>query len=564
MKRINERTLHTDVLIIGAGGAGLRAAIAAKSRNVDVLVVSKGVFPEGCNTASAGGMMLAPLSKSDSVQQYIEDTMKAGCGINYPELVKVLAGQAAHRALDLERYGVNYAKSNGEILLAPSPDCTVARGLSGGVPYSGDWFNALVQEVERLGIPVLDHFVVMDLIRTNGAVAGAVGFEAMRETLVSIVSKSVVLATGGAGNLYAFTSNKRGITGDGLVMAYKAGARLSHLEFVQMRQCIIHPEGLRGRLPPFDGFVSSGGRFYNGLHERYMRRYHPDKVEAVTRAEITKCAQLEIMAGRESRHGGVYGDLSDVPIEELMSVQLFMDACRQEHFDPTFQSYEWGPASHHCIGGVIITPDCETGVSGLFAAGEVTAGVQGANRIGGNALTETQVFGAIAGEKAARSVEAAKIRPLACGYADHIKARLLTILNKEGGIDYQEVRSQITALMSRYVGVIRHEDGLRQARTALQAIEAKHIHDLCLTEDRSFRRVAEFLEVENLLMLANITTQAALLRTESRGTHHRQDYPETDPEWEKHLVFRLTPLGAEVEAVPAGIQATTIPQALFL
>lgn len=546
---MNEKTLKTDVLVIGAGGAGLRAAIAARNKNVDVLVVSKGVFPQGCNTYAAGGVMLAPLNRKDTPEKYFKDTMNAGGGVNYPGLVKILTDQAAKRALDFEQYGLDYARDQGEIRVLSTPDCTVPRALPGGEPYSGDWFKFLVDEAARLDIPVLDQFVVMDLINDHNSIAGAVGFEKETDTFVTVLSKSIVLATGGAGNIYACTSNDPGTTGDGVVMAYRAGAALSHLEFVQMRQCIIHPEGLQGILPPFDGFVATGGRFYNGIHERYMKHYHPEKAEAVTRAEIAKCAQLEIMAGKNSPHGGVYGDLSDVPADVMMSVKKFMKACHKIKFNPAFQCYEWALASHHCMGGVVINESCETDVPGLFAAGEVVAGIQGANRMGGNALTETQVFGAIAGENAAnRSRDIKKTVP-GLQAADRAKQRISTLLKKDSGSDHEAVRSKINEVMSQYVGVLRNEDGLRKAEAVLEKIENEQIHDLCLTRDRSFNSISKLLEVEHMLVLARLTARAARIRTESRGAHQRQDFPKTDNNWEKHLVFRLNKIEPAVKKV---------------
>ncbi|WP_300460810.1 FAD-binding protein [Desulfobacula sp.] len=550
---MNEKTLTTDVLVIGAGGAGLRAAIAARNKNVDVLVVSKGLFPEGCNTHAAGGVMLAPLNSEDSPEKYFKDTMTAGGGMNYPGLVKILTDNAAQRALDLEQYGIDYARDKGKIRVWPTPDGTVPRALPGGQPYSGDWFKCLVDEVARLNIPVLDQFVVMDLIKDHKSLAGAVGFEKETDTFVTVLSKSIVLATGGAGSIYAFTSNDPGITGDGLGMAYRAGAALSHLEFVQMRQCIIHPEGLKGMLPPFDGFVATGGRFYNGIHERYMKRYHPDRSEAVTRAEMATCAQLEIMAGKHGPHGGVYGDLSDVPPDTLMSTKKFMTACRKANFDPAFQSYEWAPASHYCMGGVVISESCETSVPGLFAAGEVVAGIQGANRMGGNALTETQVFGAIAGKTAADRSRVVKKSSPGSQTADRAKQRISTLLKKDSGSDHEAVRVTINEIMSQHVGVIRNEGGLGKAEAVLEKIETGQIHDLCLTRDRSLNSMSRLLEVEHLLTLARLMARAARIRTESRGTHQRQDFPGTDKAWEKHLVFQINNIGPALVPVAQGL-----------
>jgi fumarate reductase (CoM/CoB) subunit A len=319
---------------------------------------------------------------------------------------------------------------------------------------------------------------------------------------------------------------------------------------MQMRQNIIYPEGLRGMLPPYDGFITEGGRFYNGLHERYMRRYHPEKLEKLSRAEITKCAQLEINAKRQSAHGGIYGDLSDVPKERIYSVESFIKACKDEGFDPTYQCYEWAPASHHFMGGVVINANCETGIGGLYAAGEVVAGVHGANRMAGNALTETQVFGAIAGKNAASQ---AKTRALICpssSLARLEKERLIMLFNRNEGVDYKQIRAEITEILSHHVGVIRDEDGLKSAIDSLEEIKRNKLGHLYLSGERSFKALSELLEVENLLTLGQLVAQAAMLRTESRGAHYRKDYSATSHEWEKNIFFQMVGINQTTRIVP--------------
>ena len=493
---------------------------------------------------------MAPVNKDDSQERYISDTMRSGGQVNYPELVKVLAKHAVERALDLEKYGLAYAREGGELKAFPHPECDVPRALPGGAGYSGDWFRSLVNEIVRLNIPVMKNLVVTNLIKKRDTVVGAVGFNRETGILVTIVAKSIVLATGGAGHLYSFSTNVSGITGDGHVMAYRAGAALSHLEFMQMRQNIIYPEGLRGMLPPYDGFINDGGRFYNGLHERYMRRYHPEKLEKLNRAEITKCAQLEISAKRQSVHGGIYGDLSDVPQERIYSVESFIKACKTAGFDPTYQCYEWAPASHHFMGGIVINAACQGGVDGLYAAGEVAAGVHGANRMAGNALTETQVFGAIAGNNAAFQAKIrASIGP-SSSFSKLEKERLIRLFNRNEGIDHKQIRTKITEILSNHVGVIRDEDGLKLAIDSLEEIRRNQIGHLYLSEERSFKALSELLEVENLLTLGQLVAQAALLRTESRGAHYRKDYPATSHEWEKNILFQLVGFDQTTKIVP--------------
>ncbi|WP_459868099.1 FAD-dependent oxidoreductase [Endothiovibrio diazotrophicus] len=546
--------MTTDVLVIGAGGAGLRAAIEADDRGVDVRVVSKGAFPAGCNTILAGGVMLAPLAKADSAEKYRTDTLRNGAQMNYPHLVQRLVEEAAERARDLKRFGTEQLEENGQFDIRDANGCSVPRALPAGRPYSGDWIKGLVEEVRRREIPVHERIMVVDLLKTDGAVSGAVGIDLQSGALCSFAAKTVVLASGGGGHLYAFSTNAPGITGDGYALAYRAGARLSHMEFVQMRQCIIHPPALKGVLPPFDGFVSTGGRLYNGLHERYMRRYHPDRLERVTRAELARCAQLEIMAGRQSPHGGIYGDLSDVPSDQLNRVEKFTRACAAAGIDPAWQPYEWSLAAHHFMGGVVIDERCATGVPGLFAAGEVVAGVHGANRMGGNALTETQVFGAIAGRSAATAAQASAPTALRRPGTDALRQRVVRLRDRNRGTDHRAVRRRVVETISQFVGVIRNGDGLRTAVERIEAIRNRDAEPLSLLGERSPDALAAFFETENILLLGALMARAALRRTESRGAHQREDYPETSEAWRKHIVFhqengrmRMTEVTAEAE-----------------
>ena len=339
--------------------------------------------------------------------------------------------------------------------------------------------------------------------------------------------------------MYRLTTNPIGLTGDGFALAYRAGALLSGMEFVQSRICMINPKGMRGTPPPGDGLVTKGGRFYNALCERFMRKYHPEKLELVTRAQMSICAQREIQAGRGTPNGGVYGDLSGVPAEELFKFEKFMKNCAKENFDPSWQPYEWAPGVHHFMGGVLINENCETGIDGLFTAGESAAGVHGANRLAGNALTETQVFGAIAGGNAAKRGLSRPFKGLPSGKVDAARERVKAVLKREKGFDALEIKAEITEIMSLFVGVTRNGEGLRKAEESLGRINADKIGKLCLVGEKSLKAVSSLMEVENLLMVGELVTSAARLRTETRGAHNRDDYPETDKGWLKNIVFKL-------------------------
>jgi fumarate reductase (CoM/CoB) subunit A len=552
---MKERSLRTEVLVVGSGGAGLRAAIEAKKIGADVLIVSKGGFPSGCTAVAMGGM-LAAFDREDSADRHFDDTVRGGNQLNNRNLVRLLVDHAVERARDLERYGTDFEKRGEKYRLFPYTGSSVPRGVVALEPYRGGYIKGLVKEVRRLGISVVEHVMITDLLKERDTIVGAAGLELEADTLLVIGAKAVVLAAGGGGNLYHLTTNPAGITGDGYVLAYRAGAQLQDMEFIQGRVCMIFPEAMRGIPPPGDGLVTIGGRFYNKLCERYMGKYHPEKFELVTRAQMAICAQREIQAGRCGPHGGVFGDLSGVPKGELSKFKGFMEACAAENFDPTWQPYEWAPGAHHFMGGVVINERCETGVPGLYAAGEVATGIHGANRLAGNALTETQVFGALAGRHAAEAARLGSPRAVPPGQADVIRDRISKVLGRDGGVDPLEVKNEITGIMSRYLGVIRDEDGLRKAAKMLERIKEGEIGTLCIRGERSFKTLAELLEVENLLMVGCLVTKAALLRKETRGAHNREDYPELDEAWARNIVLQWDKGKTRVEMKPIGLNNT--------
>jgi len=551
VEQLKEKRLEADVLIVGAGGAGIKAAIEVKNQGLNPLVVSKGQFPTGCVTAIAMGAMLAPFHKDDSVHLHIEETLRGGNYLNNPNLVHLLVTKAADRAKELDRYGTDFDKEEKDYKLFPFTGSSVPRGVLANDPYRGGFFRGLVKEAGRIGITIMDHVMVIDLIKDKNIVVGAIALEMTTDALLFIQAKSVILATGGAGNLYSLTTNPPGVTGDGYALAYRAGAELADMEFVQTRACMIFPQGMRGTPPPGDGLVTLGGRFYNGLCERYMGKYHPDKFELVTRAEMAKCAQKEIMEGRHSPHKGVYGDLSGVPKEQLVKFKGFMESCAAERFDPTWQPYEWAPGAHYFMGGIVINERCETEVEGLYAAGEAQAGTMGANRLAGNALTETQVFGSIAGESAAKRAFAVPKIPIPVSEANLITDGLTEILKKDRGFDFLEVKDQITQTMSLYAGDFRNEEGLRKAAQVLDKIKEDKLSNVFLGGERSFKRLGALLEVENLLTVGQMIISAAMMRTETRGAHNREDHPQLDDvNWLKNIVIRSVNNRMKLEARP--------------
>jgi fumarate reductase (CoM/CoB) subunit A len=531
--------LDMDVLIIGAGGAGLRAAIEADKKGVKTTIVSKGRFPSGC-TQYAMGLMQAAYDPRDTPNIHLRDTLIGGRFINDQRLVKLMANEASERVLDLEEFGTSFQKEKGKYRLFPSGGCTYPRGVVSSGPYEGGFIKGLEKEVKERGIEVFEHVMVTRLLTETEGVNGATGLKLQTGDFLAFKAKTTILATGGAGQLYQLTTNPPDVTGDGYALAYGAGAELMDMEFIQSRACIVHPVMLRGTPPPADGLVAVGGRFYNGVCQRYMKKYDAVKIENVTRDLVAIYACKEIKEGRGTPHGGIYNDLSAVPEEELQRFTSFLKTCKTEGIDPRWQPIEWAPGVHHFMGGVTINERAESTVSALYACGEVTAGVHGANRIAGNALTDTQVFGAIAGEFAAKKALSKAIPKINETQIDAERKRVFDIYDREDGVDAEEARRKIQAIMERYVGVVRKGDELTIVLDKLERIGKKEVPCLCISGEKTYRKLGEALEVINFVDVGKMVARAALIRTESRGAHYREDSPEQDDKnWLKNIIIRL-------------------------
>jgi len=287
--------LDTEVLIIGAGGAGIRAAIEAQEKGSKVIVVTKGKFPSGCSSVAMGSFQAAH-GAEDSPDTHFLDTIIGGRHLNNRKLVRLLVNEALQRTQDLDDYGTEILKEEGKYKLKATPGAKYPRGVLTIDPYMGGFMRGMVEKVKHLGIEVFENVMITKLLSQNGVVVGATGIDIQREQFFVFKSKSTVLATGGAGNIYALTTNPPDVTGDGYALAYHVGVELMDMEFVQFRACTAYPEALRGTPPPGDGMVSLGGRFYNARGERYMKRYDPTNAEIVTRDIMMINTHKEIKA----------------------------------------------------------------------------------------------------------------------------------------------------------------------------------------------------------------------------------------------------------------------------
>lgn len=545
----NYELVKTDVLVIGAGGAGTRAAIEAKRKGVEVALVAKGGFPSGCTPRAMGGYQAAYIPE-DSPEAHFRDTVIGGVYVNDQRLVKIMAQEALQRLKDLEEFGTQFIRDeSGNYRLIHASGTSYMRNF---VAVAGEFMRGLINEVQRLGVQVYPNVVILDLLKKGDSVVGAVGFNWKDGGYYVFKAKSTVMATGGLGHMYPLTSNPPDVTGDGYAIAYRAGAELMDMEFIQWMTCVVHPPSLRGFPPPYDGWVAHGARFYNALGERYMKKYDREKLENVTRDIVCITAYREIKAGKATQHGGLYMDLSGVPDQIVKAWEKVWKAYQALGIDITWQPIEWAPGVHHCMGGIRINERCESSVPGLYAAGEATGGVHGANRVGGNALTDTQVFGARAGAFAAE-------RAKSIGEVDVDEAQVEKciktaedIYERKEGVPASQLKSRIQKIMEDYVGVIKTGDGLKKALAELESIEVNELPKVYLGDERSYKALAEAIDVVNMVCTGKIIASAALYRTESRGAHYREDYPERDDKnWLKNVVVKLEAGKMVVTAVPA-------------
>jgi len=537
-----ERSIHEcDVLVIGSGGAGCRAAIEAKKHNLDVIIVSKGLsFKSGCTTLAEGGYNAAfgYVDLEDSVESHFADTMKGGADLNDMKLVQILVNESKDRLIELESYGAIFDRQeSGKLNQRPFGGQSFRRTCFQGDRTGHEMMMALKEEVIRQKIKTVDEVAITSLImdEKNEGVIGACGISLKDTNFMVFKSKSVILASGGAGWLYPVTSNAVQKTGDGYALAYDVGADMIDMEEVQFHPTgMLYPESRRGVLVT-EAVRGEGGKLFNVNMERFMTNYD-ERGELATRDVVARAIYNEIREGRGTENGGVYLDvthLSQELIEEKLETMLlqFLDV----GVDIRTQAMEVAPTAHHFMGGVKITPECETTIKNLFAAGEVAGGVHGANRLGGNALADTQVFGRRAGESAAKN---ALINEQEYNEASvKLEEDRINDLFKSGNIRPHELKAELMEIMWENVAIIRNESGLKLALAKIEELQNK-LPDMKISNDSGYNKdLLDSIEIQNMLEIASLVIQSALIRRESRGSQFREDYPDRDERWNRSIVM---------------------------
>lgn len=528
-----DRQIQTDVLVIGGGLAGMRAASAAWEMGAATALVLKGRLGSSGSSAIAGGGLAAVLNNSpgsgDSIERHFLDTMAGGDFINDPALVRTMVGGARGAVEDLERVGAEFVREGGgaKLFLAPAHTCMRSIRCEGG--GSARLMQPFASHIKSLPVTVIEDTTVFELLSCEGRVCGALAVTADDE-IIAFSCRSVVVASGGAGRVYPLTSTTAESTGDGYGLALRQGLALTGMEFVQFTPtALAYPEELSG--------TSTGGvligfpetRFFNNSMDRFMLRYDPVRKEASTRAILSRAISKEVLEGRGTAHGGVYLDLTKIPAETLERIAgHFMKKLRPYGIDISRDMLEVAPAVHYFMGGIEINPLTETGLPGLFAAGEVCGGVQGSNRLSSNALTECNVFGGLAG-KAAAAFASAQTFMSPDGEKGLAEKSLYAWVARSGedqasALDIQQMRAQIQKIMIFSAGIVRDRDGLstgleevREIRSRAERLPRAGVNEL----------KARF-ELQNMVDTAEAVISSALYRTESRGAHYRSDYPERD------------------------------------
>ncbi len=532
----SSRFLRTDVLVVGTGGAGLRAAIAIHDHGQQVLLVGKRPKADAHTVLAAGGInaALGTLDPEDNWAIHAADTLREGRMLGDPRAVELLCRESPGTIEELQRYGVPFATE---------PDGRLSQRYFGAHRYRrtcfvGDYTGqeiiaALVREVDRRDVPVLERVYITHLLENQGQINGALGFELDTGREVVVHAAATILATGGHIHIYRRSSSRRREnTGDGMALAFAVGATLADMELVQFHPSgMVSPVELEGTLVT-EAVRGEGGYLLNQQGERFMTRYDDERMELSTRDRVALASYTEIVAGRGSEHGGVWLDISHVPDATIRErLPRMVEQFASVGVDITREPMEVAPTAHYSMGGIQVEPMTHaTGVPGLFAAGEVTAGVHGANRLGGNSLAEIIVFGRIAGENAAAWAMTHPTPPLDEAALGRKQADNRTLTELDGATQRRLI-DQLQTAMWRGAGVVRDAAGLAIALNELARIgtDATRVRG-------SLPDVAAAHDLRSMLLTAEATLHAALLRTESRGAHQRSDYPETSADWQRTIL----------------------------
>ena len=583
-----------DVIVVGAGGAGLRAAIEASAMGVRTALVCKSLLGKAHTVMAEGGIAaaLGNVWKEDNWKVHFRDTMRGGKLLNNWRMAQIHAQEAPDRVLELEEWGALFDRTkDGLILQRDFGGHRYARLAHVGDRTGLEMIKTLQHHAVHKGIDVFMETTVFRLLTEDGRVAGAVGYERQTGRPVVFGAKAIVLATGGIGKAWKVTSNSWEYTGDGIAMALGAGAELINMEMTQFHPTgMVWPLSVRGLLVT-EGVRGDGGTLKNNKGERFMFNYIPEFFRAETadnekeadawyenkkdnrrtpdllpRDEVARAINAEVKAGRGTEHGGVFLDIASRRPADYIRKRLpsmFHQFMQLAGVDITKEPMEIAPTYHYLMGGIKVDPDSQQStVPGLFAAGECAAGLHGANRLGGNSLSDLVVFGRRAGLYAAEYAKRLARRPLIDeGEVGKAERDLSSPLERHEGESPYAIQSELQDTMQRLVGIIRTKSELEQAIVRIDSLSTRAEHAATRGGRIYNPSWHTALDIRSQLLCAITVARSALTREESRGGHTREDFPKADGAWGKKIVVtrkrgEVIDIGIEPTAeVPAELQA---------
>jgi succinate dehydrogenase / fumarate reductase flavoprotein subunit len=543
-------THEHDVLVVGAGGAGLRAAIEALSRGASVGVVCKSLLGKAHTVMAEGGIAaaMANVDRGDDWRTHFRDTMRGGKYLNNWRMAQIHAQEAPDRVRELEQWGALFDRTaDGDILQRAFGGHTFKRLCHVGDRTGLEMIRTLQDRGVQMGFHVYMECAVTKLLTEGNRVCGAVGYWREQGRFVVFRAKSVVLATGGIGKAWKITSNSWEYTGDGMALAYDAGAELMDMEFVQFHPTgMVWPPGVQGLLVT-EAVRGEGGVLRNRQGERFMERYDPDKMELSTRDVVARAIYTEVREGRGTEHGGAFLDISQKPPEYVKRKlpSMYHQFLELADVDITKGPMEVGPTCHYMMGGVRVDAEtAETTVPGLYAAGEVAAGLHGANRLGGNSLSDLLVFGRRAGLAAAEGADRAPSGSSDGGQVEEATREMLAFFERPEGESPYAVHRDLTETMQSLVGIFRNEQDLESGLAKIRDLQDR-AGRVRVEGSRLFNPGWHLArDLKAMLTVSEAVARSALLRKESRGAHSRTDFAKSDPSWGKRNIVVLRRGGA--------------------
>jgi len=526
-----------EVLIIGAGLAGMRAAIEA-NKNSDVAVITR-LHPMRSHSGAAQGGINAVLNPEDSIESHTFDTVKGSDYLGDQDAIEILTNEAPENIYEMEHMGTVFSrKDNGRIAQRAFGGQSFNRCCYAADKTGHLLLQTMYEQILKFKIKIYEDWYVTKLVIANGSVRGIVAYDQISGELKAIRAKAVIMATGGAGRIYSVTSNAHVCTGDGMAIAFRAGVPLKDMEFVQ-----FHPTGLyqQGILMT-EGCRGEGGYLINNDGERFMKKYAPNKMELGPRDLVSRSIWTEVMEGRgidgkdyvhlDLRHLGKEKIMDRLPqVRELALNYLGIDAIT--HPIPI------QPTAHYTMGGIPTNVWGESRIKGFYAAGECAcAGIHGANRLGGNSMLDTIVFGRRSGKHAAEYIKTVEWEDFPNNEFEKEKDRVTALMERNEGEKPWPIRNELQDVMMKYVGIFRNGPEMKSALEKLRELKTRA--EKLVIEDKSWLYNTDLvgaIELQNLLLLAELIAIGAIAREESRGAHYRNDFPERDDvNWLKHTI----------------------------